>query len=65
MTYPERMWINQPSRFDPLHKWNSTNVLAVHEYDTTYCVYFLSGPVISMQAPKLCLSKGWLRGQGD
>lgn len=55
----ERMWINQPSTLQPLHHLHGTNVLASHEYDDTWQVYFLSGGVISMQVLSLCLSKGW------
>lgn len=56
----ERMFINQPSTAQPLHRLTGTNVLATHEYDKTWRVYFLSGDVISMQVPQNCLSKGWL-----
>jgi hypothetical protein len=56
----ERMWINQPSTLQPLHHLNATNVLATHEYDQTWRVYFLSGDVISMQVRRNCLSAGWL-----
>lgn len=55
----KRMWINQPSGLQPLHHLNGTNVLAVHEYDSTYRVYFLSGNKISQQADSLWLSEGW------
>lgn len=52
----KRMWINQPSTLQPLHRLNGANVLAVVENDATYKIYFLSGPVISQQCSKLCLS---------
>jgi hypothetical protein len=55
-----RMWINQPSKLQPLHKLHGTNVLAVHEYDSTYCIFFLDGPVVSQQVSRLCLSIGWV-----
>ena len=55
----QRMWINQLSTLQPLYHLHGTNVLAVHEYDDTWCVYFLSGDVISMQVSSLCLSRGW------
>jgi hypothetical protein len=57
---PERMWINQPSTHQAHHALNGTNVLAVHEYDDTYRVYFLSGPIVSQQMSRLALSKGWV-----
>ena len=55
----KRMWINQPSTLQPLHHLHGTNVLAHHEYDTTWRVYFLSGPVISQQVFRLQLAEGW------
>lgn len=57
---PKRMWINQPSTLQPLHKHHGTNVLARHEQGDTWQIFFLSGDVISMQASKLSLSEGWL-----
>lgn len=59
--YPQRMWINQPSGLQPLHHLHGTNVLAVHEYDDTWRVYFLSGDTISMQCLRLWLSDGWIK----
>lgn len=56
---PQRMWINQPSTLQPLHHLHGTRVLAQHEYDDTWQIYFLSGDTISMQASRLCLSEGW------
>lgn len=58
--WPERMWINQPSTLQPQHKLNGTNVLAVHEYDNTFRIYFLNGKVESQQIDGLALSKGWI-----
>lgn len=55
----KRMWINQPSKAQPLHHLHGTNVLAVLEYTGTYRIYFLSGNIISQQASSLSLSKGW------
>lgn len=59
--FPFRAWINQPSTHQPLWQLNGTNVLAVHEYDDTYSIFFLSGEVTSMQCSGLCLSLGWLK----
>ena len=56
---PFRAWINQPSTLQPLHHLHGTNVLAVHEYGSTFRIYFLSGDCISQQADRLCLSIGW------
>lgn len=56
---PQRMWINQPSGLQPLHHLHGTRVLAHHEYDDTWVVYFLEGDTISMQVLRLWLSEGW------
>lgn len=56
---PQRKWINQPSTLQPLHHLNGVNVLAVPEYGDTWTIYFLSGDVISQQAPAATLSDGW------
>lgn len=57
---PERMWVNQPSTLQPLHHLHGTNVLAVHEYDSTYRIYFLGGSAVSQQALGMSLSRGWI-----
>lgn len=59
MSKIERMWINQPSTLQTLHHLHGTNVLACHEYDDTWRVYFLNGNLISMQVSFLWLSEGW------
>jgi hypothetical protein len=56
---PKRFWINQPSSHQPFHHLHGTNVIGVHEYESTYTIYFLSGNVISCQAFKEWLSEGW------
>lgn len=63
MSKPQRMWINQPSTLQPRHDLHGTNVLACHEYDDTWCVYFLSGNTISTHISRLCLSPGWVSGK--
>lgn len=55
-----RMWVNQPSTLQPLHHLHGTNVLAATDYGDTYRIFFLSGDVISQQAPRNALSAGWL-----
>jgi hypothetical protein len=57
----KRMWINQPSTLQPLHSLHGTCVLAAPTSDSfeATTVYFLSGDVVSMAAPKLSLSDGW------
>jgi hypothetical protein len=57
----ERVWINSPSKFSPLNKYNGVNFISMMDGDD-YRLYFLSGPVISMRVPKSLsrfLSKGW------
>lgn len=56
-----RMWINQPSKYQPLHHLHGTNVLACVVTKDICCVYFLSGPVIWAIAPRLSLSEGWIQ----
>ena len=66
--FPVRMWINQPSRYDPLHHLDGTNVLAVKENNTTMRIYFLKGQITSMQVSPRWLSRGWRKpkeGQPD
>jgi len=53
-----RMWIDQPSTLQPLHKYHGTNVLAIPE-GNDYRIYFLSGDTISMQASRNWLALGW------
>jgi hypothetical protein len=54
-----RMWINQPSTLQPYHYLDGQRVLAVHEYDATYRVYFLTGDIVSQQIDGSALSPGW------
>jgi len=56
---PRRMWVNQPSSHQPHHAHHGTRVLALAEDPTTMRVYFLEGPVISMQMGRESLSEGW------
>ncbi len=41
------------------HKLHGTRVLAHHEYDNTWRVYFLDSNVVSQQMSILALSYGW------
>lgn len=52
----ERMFINQPSTLQPLHKYHGMNVL-LNPKDGT--VYPVEGPIHSMMVPSDCLSMGW------
>jgi len=52
------MWINQPSTLQPLHALHGINVLAIRDGDGRR-IYFLSGAVLSQQAPLNSLSEGW------
>ena len=53
------MWVNQPSTLQQYHKLHGTKVLAMHEYDDTYLIYFLSGEIEAQQIFKSALSEGW------
>ncbi len=58
----KRMWINQPSTLQPLHRLHGVNVLLDMESDT---IYFLSGETISMMPPLEALSEGWHAQNGQ
>lgn len=58
---PQRKWINQPSTLQPHHDLHGTNVLALHEYDDTWMIYFLSGNIVNQQIHGSCLSNGWVK----
>ena len=55
----KRMWINQPSTAQPLHDLHGTNVLCEDSKKEVVRIYFLSGDVVSQNAPRLCLDNGW------
>jgi hypothetical protein len=57
----KRMWINQPSALQPLHKYHGVNVLAEDTDEITVTVYFLSGDVVSMEVFDCHLADGWLK----
>lgn len=61
MTTLTRMWINQPSKLQPLHHLHGINVLAHPDTDDVHRVYFLSGDVVSQRVPKEALSRGWVK----
>ena len=54
-----RMWINQPSTLQPLHRLHAVRVLVAPDTDRCARAYFLSGDTISMQIPHEALSEGW------
>lgn len=45
---PFRAWINQPSIYQPLHKYHGKVGILVKE-DTQYYMYFTEGSVTSIQ----------------
>lgn len=59
----KRMWINQPSKNQPLHSYHGVKVLSdlkpEFEGSTSCRVYFTEGNVISMSVPLICLGGGW------
>lgn len=56
---PIRAWINTPSAYNRHHEHHGKNVLAMHEYDHIWRVFFLSGDLIGMQVEVIALSPGW------
>lgn len=54
-----RMWINQPSSLQPLHRLHAVRVLAASDTEACARVYFLGGETVSMQVPHQALSGGW------
>ena len=61
---PTRVWINQPSTLQPLHKLNRQVVIAWTEPNGTTTIYFNKGSVKSMQVPSTgCLET--LNSQGN
>lgn len=63
MTRCHRMWINQPSTLQGLHRHHGQNVtmLPTPEKHSNCCtVYPVDGTIISMVVPVTCLSEGWI-----
>lgn len=56
---PFRVWVNQPSTLQTYHKLHGQRFLAVHEYDDTFSIYYLSGEMWSQQITRAALSLGW------
>lgn len=58
----KRMWINQPSIYQPFHHMHGENILAdfIDGVGATCTIYYLSGDVISSVVPKLFISDGWI-----
>ena len=57
----KRYWIDQPSTLQPLHHMNGTNVIVDDSelQNVTCTVAPVSGDTITMQVPRIVLSKGW------
>jgi hypothetical protein len=57
----KRMWVNQPSKFQPLHEIHGVRVLAQDsEFGPKFNrVWFTSGKIVSMEVPASVLSDGW------
>jgi len=57
---PRRMWVNQPSKSQPLHYLHGVNVIAILERDNiTARIYPTAGETVSLQVPWAVLSEGW------
>ncbi len=53
-----RGWINQPSKLQPLHKMHGKRGIVVDSGGATVRMYFCTGAAVSVQAPRLSISKG-------
>ena len=52
-----RGWINQPSKLQPLHEIHGKKGIVMDSGGKTVRMYFCTGTVVSMQAPRLSISK--------
>lgn len=52
-----RGWINQPSSLQPLHDMHGTPCIVQDSGGVTVRVWFISGPVHSLEASRLCISE--------
>ena len=59
-----RAWINQPSTLQPLHRLHGTHCIAVEDRPGNVRLYFTEGPVHSMDADPICISKVELSAAG-
>lgn len=59
--YPRRMWVNQPSKNQPLHNRHGENVLAIPDFGGGALRAYTLHPngAISFRAPEGTLSEGW------
>lgn len=59
----KRYWIDQPSTLQPLHHLDGTNVIVDDRelQNVTCTVAPVSGDIITMQVPRIALSKGWTK----
>lgn len=65
--YPRRMWVNQPSKNQPLHHRHGENVLAIPDLGGEALRAYPLRPssAISFYAPKGTLSDGWLEKEDE
>lgn len=56
---PCRVWINQPSTLQPMHKYHGMRGIAMTDPSQSDAVriYFTEGNLLSMQIDPICLSK--------
>jgi hypothetical protein len=57
-----RAWVNQPSTLQPLHRMHGMKCIVYddHQDDGEVTLYFTDGPIHSMQARKLWISRVYL-----
>ena len=53
-----RGWVNQPSKLQPLHKEHGKRCIVMDSGGKVVQLYFCTGAVESMMAPRLSISKG-------
>jgi hypothetical protein len=52
-----RAFINQPSTLQPLHALHGARCIVQDNGEKTLRVFFTTGPVQSMQIPRICVSR--------
>jgi hypothetical protein len=52
-----RAWVNQPSASQPLHHMHGTFCIAVHDRPGNVRLYFTEGPIHSMDANPMCITR--------
>ena len=59
-----RAWINQPSTQQPLHRLHGVRCIVQDDGSQSVTIWFVDGPVHSMQALRQCVSRVKLSAAG-